>query len=140
VLVGDHDGVQEGDVEADSVALWVSDVDVDWDGAPKLGDGDPLGDGLGVAVAELVTYASNQVAAAAVVGLNVTIASMEGAENAHEPEPDITVPTDSMPPARDPVDRDRNVYRAGLLTPAVTLNDASDGDKLPRVLEHTWPV
>jgi hypothetical protein len=132
----------------DGLGDWVGDCD---ESGVGLGDGDALDDPLGVLLTVLLTvrladatlpvaFTNDHVAAPGDVGLSVTIASTVGAGNEQAWRPDMTVPTDSMPPARRPVDRDRNVYRAGLLTPAVTLNDASGGDTEDRAVVHSWPA
>ena len=95
--------------------------------------------GLGVVI-DPVAFTNAHVAAPADVGDSVTIASTVGAEKAHAFTPDITVPTDSIPPRRDPVDRDLNVYSAGSLRPAVAMNDASEVGDDSRSITHTWPT
>jgi hypothetical protein len=107
--------------------------------ARVLDDGVALGLGLGVVI-DPVAFTNAHVAAPADVGDSVTIASTVGAEKAHAFTPDITVPTDSIPPRRDPVDRDLNVYSAGSLRPAVAMNDASEVGDDSRSITHTWPT
>ena len=101
--VGDGEGDEEDLRDEERVVLGDLEVETEGegDGTVRLGDDEALKEalklGLAVGVGTLA-FTNDHVAATADVGLSATIASMEGAGNVHEPEPDLTVPTDSIPP------------------------------------------